>query len=323
MGLLINGQWHNKPLIDNDKKKGEFIRPASAFRNWITPDGQPGPTGVGGFAAESGRYHLYVSYACPWAHRTIIFRQLKGLADHISLSVVHPHMLSRGWEFIPTHPLFRDHINFCRCLYELYLLADPFFSGKVTVPVLWDKKLHTIVNNESAEIIRMFNSAFNGITGNKDDYYPEALRPEIDKINAFVYDNINNGVYRCGFATQQKAYDEAFDKLFAALDVIEKQLENQTYLVGNTLTEADIRLFTTLIRFDCVYYSHFKCNLRQMADYKNLSRFINHIYNLPGIAQTVNFEHIKQHYYFSQIQINPTQIVPKGPLLNLKKSSPT
>lgn len=314
MGVLINGQWHEDWY--EDKKKGEFDRPPTYFRNWITPNGEKGPSGEGGFKAESGRYHLYVSYACPWAHRTIIFRQLKGLTDHISMSTVHPHMLSRGWEFIPTHPLFRDPFNYCRCLYEIYLLADPFYNGRVTVPVLWDKVQRTIVSNESSEIIRMFNSAFNGITGNTTDYYPDALRADIDKINHYVYENINNGVYRAGFATKQKPYDDAFEALFEALDTIEKRLENQSYLVGNTVTEADWRLFTTLIRFDSVYYSHFKCNLRELRDYKNLYRFLHELYDIPGIAETVNFEHIKQHYYYSQIKINPTRIVPKGPLIN-------
>lgn len=318
MGTLIKGQWDNSPLIINDKTKGEYNRQAAQLRNWITPHGDPGPSGKGGFAAESGRYHLYISYACPWSHRAVIFRQLKSLNDHISMSVVHPHMLSRGWEFIPTHPLFRDHVNYCRCLYEIYLLSDPFYTGRVTVPVLWDKKQHTIVSNESSEIIRMMNSAFNAITGNTLDYYPQALRTEIDTVNQFVYDNINNGVYKCGFATKQAAYDVAFDALFAALDTLDKRLDNQTYLVGNTITEADWRLFVTLIRFDCVYYGHFKCNWRHLSEYKNLFRYLNHLYNLPGIAQTVNFEHIKQHYYFSQTSINPNQIVPKGPLLNLK-----
>ncbi|MFI4938269.1 MAG: glutathione S-transferase family protein [Candidatus Berkiellales bacterium] len=318
MGLLINGEWHDQWYEAKKKAKGEFVREESQFRNWITPDGQPGPSGVGGFLAESGRYHLYVSYACPWAHRTLIFRALKGLTDHITLSVVQPEMLERGWEFIPTHPLYRDPVNFCRCLYEIYLLADPFHTGRASVPVLWDKKEHTIVNNESSEIIRMFNSAFNAITGNTLDFYPEPLRPEIDKINQFVYDNINNGVYRCGFATSQNAYNKAFDVLFNALDTIEQRLaKQQPYLVGDLITEADWRLFTTLLRFDVVYYGHFKCNLRRIADYRHLSHYLKELYHIPSVAQTVNFEHIKTHYYYSQITINPTQIVPKGPIIDL------
>ena len=316
MGFLLEGQWHNQ-WYDTKKSKGEFVRKESQFRNWITPDGQPGPTGEGGFAAESGRYHLYVSYACPWAHRTLIFRYLKKLENHISISVVHPHMLERGWEFIPTHPNFRDSVNYCRCLYEIYLLANPFYSGTVTVPILWDKKRHTIVNNESSEIIRMFNSAFNDITGDQDDYYPPQYRNDIDIINNRVYEDINNGVYRCGFATQQAPYEKAFDALFEALSTLEKRLKNQPYLVDNQLTEADWRLFTTLIRFDIVYYSHFKCNLRRIADFPHLFNYLKRLYYIPGIAQTVNFEHIKQHYYFSHVTINPTRIVPKGPIIDL------
>jgi putative glutathione S-transferase len=316
MGQLVNGLWHDR-WYDTKKTKGEFVRSQSQFRNWITVDGQPGPSGKGGFKAESGRYHLYVSDACPWAHRTIIFRLLKKLSDHISISMVHPHMLDRGWEFVPTHPNLRDPINYCRYLYEIYLLADPFYSGNVTVPVLWDKQLHTIVNNESAEIIRMMNTAFNGITGNNDDYYPAQHHQEIDHVNTFIYENINNGVYRCGFATEQAAYNQAFDGLFNALALLEKRLADQQYLIHDTLTESDWRLFTTLIRFDVVYYSHFKCNFHQIADYPNLFQYLKRLYNHPGIAQTVNFEHIKQHYYYSHVQLNPTRIVPKGPVIDL------
>ena len=233
------------------------------------------------------------------------------------MSSLYPHVLTRGWMFIPTHPLFLDPINYAKYLYEIYLLADPFYTGRVSLPVLWDKQTHTIVSNESSEIIRMFNSEFNHITQNTNDYYPTPLRDEIDKMNAFLYDNINNAVYECGMATKQTSYDKAFDKLFAAMDVLNSLLENQPFLVGNQLTESDSRLFVTLVRFDCVYYSHFKCNLKPLSDYKNLSRFTHQLYNMPGIAQTINFEHIKQHYYFSQVNINPTQIVPKGPLLKL------
>lgn len=316
MGMLINGQWRDQSLAI-EKTKGEFVRQPSKFRNWITPNGEPGPTGTGGFKAESGRYHLYISYACPWAHRTLIFRALKGLQDHISYNVVDPIMLERGWEFIPTHPLLRDTVNYARALYEIYQIADPFYTGKVTVPVLWDKKTHTIVSNESADIIRMFNSAFNSITGNTLDYYPAALQTEIDSINQFVYDNVNNGVYRCGFATQQAAYDTAFEALFSALNALEKKLATQPYLVGDTITEADWRLFTTLIRFDVVYYSHFKCNLRRIMDYPHLWRYVRTLYHVPFIAETVHFEHIKKHYYGSHTQLNPTRIIPKGPHIDL------
>jgi putative glutathione S-transferase len=308
MGLLIEGQWHDE-WYDTEKTKGQFIREKSQFRNWITADGE--------FAPESGRYHLYVSYACPWAHRTLIFRELKNLTSHISLSAVQPHMLTNGWEFIQNDPAFSDPLYHCRYLYEIYLRQDPKYTGRVTVPVLWDKQKQMIVNNESSEIIRMLNTAFNTLTGNTDDYYPQHLANDIDTINQFVYEKINNGVYRCGFATAQEAYDEAFGALFSALDTLEARLEGQAYLVNNTLTEADWRLFTTLIRFDVVYYSHFKCNLKMIRDYPNLSRYIKKLYHHPSVAQTVKFEQIKDHYYYSQIKINPTQIVPLGPLLDL------
>lgn len=307
--MLINGQWHHHKEVP--------VPEQSQFRNWITPEGQAGPTGQAGFKAQSKRYHLYVSYACPWAHRTLIFRVLKELTEHISVSVVHPHLLERGWEFIPSHPLFNDPINYCRCLYEIYLLADPFYTGRVSVPVLWDKHQHTIVSNESADIIRMLNSAFNHLTHNALDFYPPAWQAEIDPINQFVYENINQGVYRCGFATSQAVYDQAFEVLFNSLNALEKRLTNQTYLINDTLTEADWRLFTTLIRFDVVYYSHFKCNYKRLSDYPHLSRYLKHLYHLPGISETVNFYQIKQLYYFSHVKINPTRIVPKGPLLDL------
>ncbi|MBS0286442.1 MAG: glutathione S-transferase family protein [Proteobacteria bacterium] len=315
MGLLIDGKWHDQ-WYDTQKTKGEFVREQSQFRNWITIDGQPGPTGKGGFKAQSGRYHLYVSYACPWAHRALIFRALKDLNEHISVNIVHPHMLENGWSFDKQDPFLHDTLHHSQYLYEVYLKANPHFTGRVTVPVLWDKEQSTIVNNESAEIIRMFNSAFNDITGNQADFYPKALQTKIDTINQFVYENINNGVYRCGFATTQDAYDKAFDKLFNAIEEIENTLATNQYLVGDTITEADWRLFTTLIRFDAVYYSHFKCNLRRMKDYPNLSRYLEELFLYPGIKQTVHFDHIKHHYYFSQKQINPTQIIPKGPLLD-------
>ncbi|HGX94288.1 MAG TPA: glutathione S-transferase family protein [Candidatus Tenderia sp.] len=315
MGLLIEGDWHDQ-WYDTEKSGGAFVRQDSQFRNWITADGSAGPTGEGGFPAEAGRYHLYVSLACPWAHRTLIFRSLKGLKSIISVSVVDPHMLEQGWAFTGKLGSDLDQLNGCDFLHQLYTKVQPRYSGRVTVPVLWDKQRETIVNNESAEIIRMFNSAFAGLTSNTDDYYPEALRHEIDAINGFIYDNVNNGVYRCGFATQQRAYEQAFDELFAALDQLEQRLGRQRYLVGDRITEADWRLFTTLVRFDAVYYSHFKCNLRQLRDFPNLNNYLRELYQWPGIAETVDIKHIKEHYYVSQRTINPSQIVPKGPTLD-------
>lgn len=312
MGLLVNGQWHDE-WYDTHKTKGEFRRETSQFRHLIEAKAEKDPKA---FAPEANRYHLYVSPACPWSHRAIIYRELKDLKDIISMSSVHPHFLDRGWEFVPTHPNLRDPINYCHYLYELYLLADPFYTGRVTVPVLWDKKLHTIVNNESEDIMRMFNNAFDGITGNTTDFYPLKEQKQIDALNAFIYENINNGVYRCGFATQQKAYDEAFDKLFAALDELDKKLSQQKYLLGDIITESDWRLFVTLVRFDAVYYSHFKCNLKRISDYTHLSRYLKALYHHPKIAGTINMDHIKAHYYYSHSKINPTQIVPKGPLLD-------
>ena len=295
------------------KVSGEFIRSKSSFRNWVTKDGSAGPSGKGGFAAEPGRYHLYVSYACPWAHRTMIFRALKGLENVISISVVHPLMPAESWVFGEYPGATEDHINHAKYLYENYLLADPDFKGLVTVPVLWDKKQQTIVNNESSEIIRMLNSAFDDF-GNSDlDFYPEALREEIDKINDIVYHNVNNGVYRAGFATTQKAYEAAFDQLFSTMDMLEKKLSNQRYLVGEQITEADWRLFTTLVRFDAVYYSHFKTNRNRLIDYPNLWGYTRELYQVPGVADTVNMDHIKRHYYGSHHTINPTGIIPKGP----------
>ncbi len=311
MGLLVNGQWHDR-WYNTEKNQGEFIRKASQFRNWITIDGQAGPTGSGGFMAESGRYHLYVSYACPWAHRTLIFRRLKELEGLIDISVVSPDMLESGWEYSPQ---LEPNYGF-RYHYQLYTQQDPNYTGRVTVPVLWDKQQHTIVSNESSEIIRMFNSAFNHLTGNDLDYYPKEKREAIDAINKRIYTAINNGVYRCGFATQQKPYEKAFDELFSMLDDIEQQLQMQRYLLGEQITEADWRLFTTLIRFDCVYYSHFKCNQQRIEDYPNLSGYLRDLYQQPGIANTVNFEHIKRHYYFSHESINPYRIIPKGPVFD-------
>ena len=293
--------------------KGEFIRYTSGFRNWITEDGSAGPSGDGGFAAEAGRYHLYVSYACPWAHRTLIYRVLKGLEDVISVSVVHPLMPAESWVFGDYPGSTVDHVNGAQYLYENYLRADPDFDGVVTVPTLWDKKLNTLVNNESSEIIRMMNSAFNSITGNQLDLYPESLRTEIDAINEPIYDNVNNGVYRCGFARTQEAYNQAFDQLFNTLDELEQRLSKQRYLVGNQITEADWRLFPTLVRFDPVYVGHFKTNRQRLVDFPNLWAYTRELYQVPGIAETVNMDHIKYHYYASHESINPTRIVPRGP----------
>jgi len=305
MGLLQNGKWVDQ-WYDTDASDGEYVRKASGFRNWVTADGAAGPTGQGGFNAEKGRYHLYVSLACPWAHRTLIFRALKELDDYIDVTVVEPTMLENGWEM--TDPL--NHFNF---LYQLYLKADPVYEGRVTVPVLWDKRTETIVSNESSEIIRMFNEAFNHLTGNTDDYYPEPLRDQVDELNDRIYDSINNGVYRAGFATSQIAYEEAFHSLFDALDWVESILVRQRYLAGAQVSEADWRLFTTLIRFDAVYVGHFKCNLRQLAQYPVLSAYVRDLYQTPGVAETVNFHHIKTHYYASHRTINPTGVIPLGP----------
>ncbi len=313
MGLLVDGVWHDEWY---QNKNGRFVRQQSPFRNWVTADGSAGPAGTDGFQAEAGRYHLYVSLACPWAHRTIIFRKLKGLEDLISMSVVSPDMLKEGWTFHKDEGSTGDEVNGKEHLYEIYLAVDPKFSGRVTVPVLWDKKRKTIVNNESSEIIRMFNSAFNALTGNAADFYPQALRAEIDRINDLVYPNINNGVYRAGFATTQDAYEEAFRGIFDALDQIEDILSQQRYLAGSTITEADWRLFTTLVRFDAVYYGHFKCNWRHIYEYPNLSNYLRDLYQVPGVAETVSLEQIKRHYYHSQRTVNPSGIVPVGPQLD-------
>lgn len=314
MGLLVDGKWHDT-WYDTSKTGGRFVRTEAQFRNWVTADGSAGPSGEGDFKAESGRYHLYVSYACPWAHRTLIFRQLKGLSEHISYSVVDPLMLENGWAF--GRDELRDPLYDLKFMHQLYTKTQPDYSGRVTVPVLWDKKRETIVNNESAEIIRMLNTAFNDLTGNHDDYYPSRLHNEINQINDFVYDRINNGVYKCGFATTQTAYEEAFDALFAALDDIEQRLAGQRYLVGSELTEADWRLFTTLVRFDPVYVGHFKTNLKRIADYPNIYSYLRELYQHPGVQQTVNMTHIKKHYYASHKTINPTGVIPKGPALDL------
>lgn len=312
MGLLVEGVWQDDVSRTKD---GHFIRPATQFRNWVTPDGSPGPSGEAGYAAESGRYHLYVSLACPWAHRTIIFRKLKALENVISLSIVSPNMGREGWTFNKSE-VTGDEINGKGKLSEIYLLANPRYSGRVSVPVLWDKKRKTIVNNESAEIIRMLNSAFDGFTNVRTDYYPENLRAEIDRLNDLIFPNINNGVYRAGFATSQAAYEQAFRNVFDTLDELEQILSQHRYLAGSTITEADWRLFCTLIRFDAVYYSHFKCNWRHISEFPSLSNYLRDLYQVPGVAETVSIEQIKRHYYGSQRQVNPTGIVPVGPQLD-------
>jgi glutathionyl-hydroquinone reductase len=314
MGHLQDGVWHEN-FSDHDDR-GRFIRQASRYHHWVTPDGAPGTTGEGGFPAEAGRYHLYVSLACPWAHRTLIFRKLKKLEDLIGVSVVDPISGSEGWVFSDAPGAIPDTIEGKKRLSEIYLLANPNYTGRVTVPVLWDKKKRTIVNNESSEIIRMLNSSFDAFTPVRTDYYPKALRTEIEAINKPVYENVNNGVYRSGFATTQEAYAEACRSLFETLDMLEDRLARQRYLVGTTLTESDWRLFTTLIRFDAVYYGHFKCNIRRIADYPNLSNYLRELYQVPGVAETVNIDHIKTHYYASHRKINPTGIVPIGPELD-------
>lgn len=305
MGKLVDGVWHDV-WYDTKASKGQFVREDAGFRDWIENKSNAK------FQPESGRYHLYVSLACPWAHRTLIFRQLKGLETHIDVTVVCPDMLSEGWQMGLPEPLF-GHTR----MHQIYTQAKPDYTGRVTVPVLWDKKTNTIVSNESSEIIRMFNAEFNDLTGNDDDYYPEHLRNAIDGWNDYIYPNINNGVYRCGFATTQEAYEEAFDSLFSALDKIDAHLAAHRYLVGNTITEADWRLFTTLVRFDAVYVGHFKCNKQRITDYPNIQGYLKELYQVDGIAETTDFYHIKRHYYFSHTGINPTQIVPKGPYLDL------
>ena len=312
MGLLVNGVWQDK-WYDTKKTGGEFKREDARLRNWITPDGDPGPSGRGGFKAESGRYHLYVSLACPWAHRTLIFRKLKKLEDHISVSVVAYDMFSHGWTFDSDTGSSGDALFQADYMHQVYTRNKADYTGRVTVPVLWDKKQNCIVSNESSEIIRMMNSAFNQITGDDTDYYPQALQSQIDDINTLVYDNINNGVYRCGFATTQEAYEAAYQTLFAALDKMESILSQSRYLVGDRITEADWRLFTTLIRFDAVYHGHFKCNRQRIEDFPNIKEFVRELYQWPGVKETVNFEHIKGHYYRSHTTINPTQVVPVGP----------
>jgi putative glutathione S-transferase len=301
MGLLVNGEWRDQGY-DTSQTKGRFVRKESSFRNWLTADGSSG------FKAEAGRYRLYVSYACPWAHRTLIFRALKGLEEMIDVVVVEPLMLENGWVLPGGKPL-----------HTVYTKADPSYSGRVTVPVLWDKQGKTIVSNESSEIIRMLNTAFDDLGSVPGNYYPEDLRSDIDEINSYIYPRINNGVYRCGFATNQEAYEEAFAELFEGLDVLEERLSRQRYLVGNRLTEADWRLFTTLLRFDPVYVGHFKCNKRRLIDYPNLWAYTRDLFQVPGVADTVHMDHIKGHYYGSHRNINPTGVVPMGPVINFNQ----
>lgn len=318
MGLLVDGQWQDT-WYDTEASGGRFVREDAGFRNWVTADGSAGPTGVGGFKAEANRYHLYVSLACPWAHRTTIYRKLKGLEDMISLSVVHPFMGDKGWTFAEGAGVIADPIVNASYLYEVYVAAKPDYTGRVTVPILWDKKTNTIVSNESSEIIRMLNSAFDEVGATDVNFLPKALLAEIDTINEFVYSAVNNGVYKAGFATTEAAYKEAVVTLFDALDTLEARLADQRYLLGDTITEADWRLFTTLVRFDAVYVGHFKCNIRRIVDYPNLWGYLRDLYQVPGIAETVSIEHIKAHYYTSHANINPTRIIPVGPLLDFNE----
>ena len=317
MGLLVDGVWHDT-WYDTKSTGGKFERSQAKFHNWITAEGSAGPSGISGFKAETGRYHMYVSDACPWAHRALIFRRIKDLSNHITISTVHPDMLSDGWsfekdEYGATGDTLFD-LPFAR---DIYTRADPTFSGRVTVPILWDKQQNTIVSNESSEIIRMFNSAFNDVTGNTDDLWPQHMHDDIEVVNARIYDTLNNGVYRCGFATTQAAYNEAVHPLFDTLNWIEERLGTKRYLLGGRLTEADWRLFTTLIRFDAVYHLHFKCNKKRIVDYPNLWAYTRELYQVEGVAETVNLNHIVRHYYYSHESINPNRIIPINPTLDL------
>jgi len=318
MGLLVQGEWKDQ-WYDTSESGGRFLRSTSQFRHWVTADGSAGPTGSGGFRAEPGRYHLYVSLACPWAHRTLIFRALKGLQEMIPVSVVHWYMGADGWTFHDGEGVISDPNLNATFLHQIYSRADPTYTGRVTVPVLWDRQRNTIVNNESSEIIRMFNSAFDHFGAKKGDYYPEPLRQEVDRLNEWIYETVNNGVYRCGFATTQTAYEEALVPLFDTLDSLELLFTSQRYLAGSILSEADWRLFTTLLRFDPVYVGHFKCNLRRLIDYPNLYAYMRELFQIEGVEETVDFGHIKQHYYQSHTMINPTGIVPVGPLIDFSR----
>jgi putative glutathione S-transferase len=314
MGVLADGVWRDR-WYDTEKTGGRFVRPESRYRNWVTPDGAPGPTGRGGFPAQTGRYHLYVSYACPWAHRTLIMRALKGLEDALSLSVTHWHMGENGWTFEAGPGVIPDTVNGAKFLYQVYLADDPQASGRATTPTLWDKVTGRIVSNESADIMRMLNSAFDGVGAKLGDFYPDALRTEIDALNDRIYGAVNNGVYKAGFATRQDAYEEAARAVFVMLDDLEERLATRRYLFGDRLVETDWRLFTTLVRFDAVYVGHFKCNLRRLIDYPNLWGYARDLFQTPGVAGTVHLDHIRGHYYTSHKSINPTGIVPIGPEL--------
>lgn len=318
MGQLVEGEWHDT-WYDTSKTGGKFERSTAGFRNWVTADGSAGPSGEGGFKAESGRYHLYVSLACPWAHRTLIFRALKGLEDHIAISIVHPEMLSDGWTFATDFPgATGDRLFGLPFLRDIYTRVEPKVSGRVTVPILYDTERDMIVSNESSEIIRMFNTAFNDLTGNDDDYWPEDLRDGIEAVNERVYDTVNNGVYKAGFATTQDAYEAGVYPLFETLDWLEARLSDNRYLMGDRLTEADWRLFPTLVRFDSVYHLHFKCNRKRVVDYPNLWAYTRELYQVPGVAQTVNLDHIVRHYHYSHDTINPHRIIPINPILDFE-----
>ncbi|TLF52094.1 glutathione S-transferase family protein [Halomonas urmiana] len=318
MGLLIDGQWHDQ-WYDTKKHGGEFVRESAKLRDWITPDGSPGPDGQPGLLAEAGRYHLYVSLACPWAHRVLIMRRLKGLDGLIGVSHTSPLMLDQGWSYHRDEGSSGDAVNGVDYHRELYILTDPYYTGRVTVPALWDKQQDRIVNNESADLMRILDGAFDDLTGNRLDLYPADLRETIDAVNAEVYDHVNNGVYKSGFATEQAIYEKHVEALFASLDRLESRLAEWRYLAGEWLTEADIRLFTTLVRFDAVYHGHFKCNLQRIEDYPNLSNYLRELYQWPGIKETVDLDQIKRHYYYSHEHINPTRIVPAGPRLSLER----
>ncbi len=311
MGLLVDGKWTDR-WYETESTGGRFVRKESTFRDWVRADGSTA------FAPETGRYHLYVSFACPWAHRTLLYRSLKKLESVISVSVIEPRMADNGWVFGDAEGVVPDDVSGAQFLHQIYTRADPAFTGRVTVPVLWDRETGTIVNNESSEIIRMFNSEFDALGDSSVDFYPAALRAEIDELNDYIYPRINNGVYRCGFATTQNAYEEAYHELFEGLDAIDRRLATRRYLLGDPITEADWRLFTTLVRFDAVYVGHFKCNERRIADYPNLSGYLRDLYQIPGVANTVDLHHIKHHYYESHGTINPTGIVPLGPELGLE-----
>src|SRR5262245_26462898 len=320
MGVLIDGVWQTQEpeadKADPARASGRFERAQTAFRNWVTIDGRPGPSGSDGFSAAAGRYHLYVSLACPWAHRTLIMRALKGLEQIVPVSITHWLMAEQGWTFAPAEGVIPDPLFNSRYLHEIYTRADAHYTGRVSVPVLWDQHTQTIVNNESSEIIRMFNSAFDAVGAQPGDYYPKESREEIDALNARIYNTVNNGVYKAGFATTQAAYEEALAPLFESLDWLEERLTSRRYLCGDRVTEADWRLFTTLLRFDPVYVGHFKCNIRRLVDYPALFAYTRDLYQWPGVRETVSLTHIKRHYYMSHTTINPSRIVPVGPAID-------